>query len=101
MAPGDYLEGHPRTAELLVEVADTTLPHDRGKAGLYAAAGVAEYWILNLREGVIEVYRQPQEGAYTRVTCHGRGDQVQLVRFPDVQVPVSEVLPPLRAPRAT
>ena len=50
---------HPTTALLVVEVSDTTLRHDRRLAGLYATAGVREYWIVNLREHVLEVHRNP------------------------------------------
>jgi Uma2 family endonuclease len=55
----DYTD-HPTTAALVVEVSDTTLPYDRNrKASLYAAAGVADYWIVNLVDLRVEVYRQP------------------------------------------
>jgi Uma2 family endonuclease len=58
--PRDYRHAHPRTALLVVEVADTTLGFDRERKGsLYARAGIAEYWIVNLVEAVVEVYRDP------------------------------------------
>src|SRR5438876_83878 len=45
----DYLDGHPSSAALVVEVADSSLRLDRRlKSGLYARAGLAEYWIVNL-----------------------------------------------------
>jgi Uma2 family endonuclease len=51
---------HPSTALLIVEVSDTSLAYDRAdKASLYAAAGIADYWIVNLIERQIEVYRRP------------------------------------------
>lgn len=50
---------HPTTALLVVEIADSTLRSDRQLAGLYASAGVAEYWIVNLQQKQVEVYRQP------------------------------------------
>jgi Uma2 family endonuclease len=56
--PESYTQ-HPSTAVLIVEVADTSLSLDRKKAAYYAGAGVPEYWILNLRDRVLEVYRQP------------------------------------------
>ena len=59
-SPRDYRDSHPTTAVLVVEVSDTTLVLDRQqKAGLYARAGIPEYWILNLLEQVLEVYRGP------------------------------------------
>lgn len=58
---------HPATAALVVEVARTSLRIDRGvKAQLYARAGIPEYWIINLRDSVVEVHRQPdsERGRY-------------------------------------
>jgi Uma2 family endonuclease len=58
--PRDYLHGHPSTAALVVEVADSTLRLDRRlKAGLYARAGLQEYWVVNLVEGALEMHRAP------------------------------------------
>lgn len=62
----DYLERHPAASEvaLVVEVADTTLQRDRtSKKRLYARAGVAIYWIVNLVEQHIEVYTNPFSNA--------------------------------------
>lgn len=57
-APEDYLAAHPSTAALVVEVADASLRLDRRfKAALYARAGLPEYWIVNLPDRVLEVYR--------------------------------------------
>ena len=62
--PGDYRDSHPTRPALLVEVAESSLELDRaGKGSLYARAGVAEYWIVNLVEGVVEVYRDPEPDA--------------------------------------
>jgi Uma2 family endonuclease len=56
----DYRDAHPSVPVLLVEVADASLGRDRVRKGrLYARAGVAEYWILNLVSEVLEVYREP------------------------------------------
>lgn len=54
----DFVD-HPTTAILAVEVSLTTLPYDRRKAGLYAKAGVPEYWIVNLTKRQLEVRREP------------------------------------------
>jgi Uma2 family endonuclease len=94
--PGDYLDAPASEAWLIVEVADSSLARDREKAKLYAAASVAEYWIVNLADGLIEVHRAPAAGGYTNVTKHGRGDFLRLVQFADVEVRVTDVLPPSR-----
>jgi Uma2 family endonuclease len=58
----DYSREHPRTAALVVEVADTSLTYGRQtKRPLYARAGIPEYWIVNLLDGVLEVFRDPEE----------------------------------------
>ncbi|MEX0828764.1 MAG: Uma2 family endonuclease [Nitrospirales bacterium] len=58
--PDDYVTEHPRTALLVVEVSDTTLPLDRNrKRPIYARAGIPEYWIVNLSDHCLEVYRDP------------------------------------------
>src|SRR5262249_24671840 len=54
------VQAHPTTAALIVEVSDSTLSYDRGRKGsLYARAGVADYWIVNLVDRQVEVYRDP------------------------------------------
>ncbi|MGO9835308.1 MAG: Uma2 family endonuclease [Polyangiaceae bacterium] len=94
--PGDYLDDHPTTAWLVIEVADSSLDRDRAKAKVYAAAGVLEYWIVNLVEGVFEVHSGPSGEAYARVTRHGRGARLRVPQFADLEVAVSDVLPPER-----
>ncbi len=60
--PRDYLGQHPSRPVLVVEVGQASLRRDRGiKAGLYARAGIAEYWIVNLVRRVLEVSRDPLE----------------------------------------
>jgi Uma2 family endonuclease len=57
--PRDYTD-HPTSALLVVEVSETTLTYDRGRKGsLYAASGIADYWIVNLVDRQLEVYRDP------------------------------------------
>jgi Uma2 family endonuclease len=85
----DYAD-HPASAALLVEVSDTTLGYDRNrKASLYATVGVADYWIVNLVDGQLEVYRQPVadnaqtygHGYAARQVLH-RGDAVTPLALP-------------------
>ena len=67
IVPGDprtYVAGHPSTAPLVVEVADSSLRLDRRlKAELYARNRVPEYWIVNLTDATLEVHRNPQSAA--------------------------------------
>jgi Uma2 family endonuclease len=73
---------HPRTAILIVEVARTSLRIDRGvKAALYARAGVPDYWIINLRDSVVEVHRDPDP-------AHSRYRNRQVLQGDDVLAPL-------------
>jgi Uma2 family endonuclease len=56
----DFGQAHPTSAVLIVEISDSTLAYDRRRKGsLYARAGVADYWIVNLVQRQLEVYRAP------------------------------------------
>ncbi len=56
----DYAQAHPTTAVLIVEVSDARVSYDRRRKGsLYARAGIADYWIVNLVRRRLEVYRDP------------------------------------------
>lgn len=91
--PGDYDDEHPSEAHLVIEVAESSLAYDRGtKAPLYAAMGVPEYWIVNVRDGSIEVHREPDAERYGRVTTHRRGEAIALARFPDLVLDVSAIV---------
>ena len=62
-----YISAHPSPNEIyvVIEVSDTTLEKDREvKHPLYANAGIPEYWIINLVDRQIEIYRQPKNGEY-------------------------------------
>jgi Uma2 family endonuclease len=96
VVPGDvndYTDEHPSTAVLIVEVADSSLLHDRKrKGGLYARAGIPEYWILDLTRSYLEVFRNPQKGAYTSRTALRDGDSISpLAR--EITIPVASLLP--------
>jgi len=87
---------HPFThdAFLIVEVADSSLAHDRNrKLRKYAKSGVAEYWIVNLQEDVIEIYRSPHGEEYLDLSVARDGDIIAAQAFPDTAVPVSEIIP--------
>ena len=62
--PRDYPDRHPNTSEvvLIIEVADSTLERDRTiKQTIYAAAGIPEYWIINVRDRQIEIHCSPHQ----------------------------------------
>jgi Uma2 family endonuclease len=60
----DYLNAHPSVPALVIEVADASLSFDRKvKGSLYARGGIRDYWIVNVVDRVLEVYREPQPDA--------------------------------------
>jgi Uma2 family endonuclease len=90
-----YGTAHPGPGDILclIELANTSLAYDRGrKARIYAAAGIRDYIILNLRDEVLEVHRDPGPQGYASVTLLRRGDRLTLLAFPDVQIEVAELL---------
>ena len=99
--PRDYLDAHPSRPVLVVEVAETSLALDRGhKGSLYARAGLADYWILNLVNGVLEVYRRPAPSseapfgwAYSEVQPLGPTELVSPLAAPSARIPVAALLP--------
>jgi Uma2 family endonuclease len=97
----DYEGAHPSTAALVVEVADSSLRLDRRlKAGLYARAGLPEYWIVNLVAGVLEVHRAPEPAAdtaygsvYRSVEVWRPPETVTPLGAPGAHIPVADLLP--------
>ncbi len=98
----DYVRAHPTTALLVVEVSRTSLALDRGvKASLYAAAGIAEYWIVNLQQRLVEVHREPISDAiaafgacYARIERLASGAVISPLAAPQAAVRVDDLLPP-------
>lgn len=92
--PGDYMTEHPDHAVLIAEVADTTLRKDRVVKGpIYAKAGVPEYWIVNLIDGVVERYTESRADGYQRLERMGRDGRLAPLAFPDVVLRVADFLP--------
>lgn len=100
--PWDYVRAHPSAPLLVVEIAETSIALDREhKSGLYARAGVTDYWIVNLPERVIEIYRQPEPAAGTSFGWRYRsaqrlapGTMVSPLSAPEVSIAVGDLLPP-------
>lgn len=92
----DYWKAHPTGAHLLVEVADTSLPQDRlAKSRIYASAGIPEYWVVDLREGVVEVMRDPDRALalYRDVRRVGREQRLEIAALPGVGIDLAELVP--------
>lgn len=99
----DYAGAHPTPPDvlLLIEVADSTLRTDRiVKLPLYARHGIPEVWIVNLPEGIIETYRDPDGEAWRATRRAGRDEVLEPALLPGLRVAVAEVLgaAPARTP---
>lgn len=99
-SPRDYSQ-QPTTAALVVEVSDTSLPIDTGvKAQLYAIAGIADYWVVDLNNRLVIVHRDPRPdpaspsgASYRTVTSLTAGQGVTPLATPQATVNVSDLLP--------
>ncbi len=84
----------PDDVLLLIEVSDTTADYDRNvKLPRYAEAGIPEVWIAVIPEGIVEAHTEPAEGRYRVRRTFGPGDTISPGCFPDITLPVSEILP--------
>ncbi len=94
-------DGHPETAVLVVEIADSSLILDTGrKAALYARAGISEYWIVNLVDARLDVYRNPTVDArfefgavYAEIRGFSADASVTPLAAPAASIRVSDLLP--------
>jgi Uma2 family endonuclease len=99
--PRDYRDAHPDRPVLIVEVALSRLGFDREhKGSLYARAGIADYWIVNIPDRRLEVYRDPVSDAaaafgwrYGQSGVLGPDMRVAPLAKPEAAVSVAELLP--------
>lgn len=90
----EYLEHHPYPENVfwLVEYSNTSLDKDLTvKSQVYAEVGIPEYWVVNLRERELVVFRSPQDGDYKsrRILTTGT---LNPVAFPDLEVLVNNII---------
>ena len=95
-SPDRYRKRIPRADEVLlaIEVSDSSLDDDRlVKGPMYAEARIPEYWIANLPDDCLEVYRSPQpDGTYADKQILHRGQQVEVLAFPGIIFDVADLL---------
>ena len=100
-SPRDYRWEHPVRPVLAVEVAESSLSFDRRRKGsLYARAGIEDYWIVNLVDRILEIYRDPGPDLsafygwrYRSVTTLAPPAAASPRAFPSIQIAVSDLLP--------
>lgn len=92
--PRDYAANHPSIALLVIEVSNTSLQQDRlSKSRIYAGATVPEYWIVNLRDACVEIFRAPDvaQRVYTQRAVARGGDVLHLVAIAGAAIAVDEL----------
>ena len=90
-----YSSRHPNADDvlLLIEVADSSLAFDQNqKLRLYALHGIPEYWLLNLNDLSLEVYRKPNGEVYAEKTTLRAGDTITLSQLPDIALGIADIL---------
>jgi Uma2 family endonuclease len=91
-----HFPSNPRAQDLLlvVEIADSSLNFDLTvKAGLYARAGVSEYWVLDVTGRRLVVHRDPRSGMYADVAAYGEHESVSPLAAPHAQFRVADAFP--------
>ena len=77
---------------LLIEVAESSLRYDRStKLALYAEDGVPEYWVVDVDDEAVEMYREPEGGVYRDVCRIDGPGSVTPAAFPDVALTLAEI----------
>jgi Uma2 family endonuclease len=100
-SPRDYVDSHPARPALVVEVAQSGLPLARGrKAAAYARGGIADYWVVNLLDRVLEVHREParpgparRHWGYAAISTLGADATIAPRSAPTASIRVSDLLP--------
>ncbi len=95
LRPEEYENSVPRATDVLlvIEVVESSLTDDRDvKAPLYAASGIPEYWIVNIVDLIVEVYRQPENGSYSETRRVSADDMLDVLMVPGNAVPATQLL---------
>ena len=100
-SPRDYVDSHPTHPALIVEVAQSGLSIARGrKALVYARARIADYWIVNLIDRVLEVHREParpgparRHWGYAAIETRGADATITPLAAPSPGIRVADLLP--------
>jgi Uma2 family endonuclease len=77
-------------------VADSSLTFDREiKAKIYARSGIADYWVLNVGDRQLHVFREPAIDWYQSEVILGETASISPLQFPIVNIAIQEMLPPI------
>lgn len=90
----DYSKQHPRPSDvlLIIEVADATYDYDTGeKLDLYAKCGIKDYWVVNVKQYRIEVFRKPRRGVYPAPQYFDYDATLSPLAYPKIKLDVQRV----------
>jgi Uma2 family endonuclease len=93
----DYAEHHPRPEDiyLVVEVADSTLKTDcEVKSQLYARSSIADYWVIDIKNRQVHIFRNPTPTGYTSQLILTEAHSISPLAFPDIILSIASILPP-------
>ncbi len=83
----------PPEVLLLIEVSDSTVEYDRDiKKTLYANAGIAEFWLVNLKQNTVERYSSPRNGSYRLAEILESGEKIKAGTIENLELQVDEIL---------
>jgi Uma2 family endonuclease len=89
-----YKHRHPTASDvlLLIEISDSSLYFDRQqKLKLYAQHQISDYWIVNLQNNSLEVYRQPKNASYELQQTLVGGEKIQPLYFPEITLEIADI----------
>ena len=91
-----YAARRPQASDvfLIIEVSESSLGYDRGeKANLFAAAGIADYWVVNILDRCVEVFREPESSSYRSHEVFTAPSEIRPLAFPQVALPLAILFP--------
>lgn len=94
----DYAEHHPVPEDiyLVIEVADSTLKQDcQVKDKLYARSNIAEYWVIDLKNRQVHIFRDPTSTGYTSQLILTETHSISPLAFPEIVLSIASILPPV------
>ena len=94
----DYTQAHPGAEDihLVIEVADSTLKQDcEVKDKLYARSSIVEYWVINIKNRQVQIFRDPTPTGYGSQLILTETHSVSPLAFPDINIAIASILPPV------
>lgn len=96
--PLDYVDHHPTASEvyLIIEVADSSFKYDRETKGkAYAQSGILDYWLLDVNNRKLHVFREPTQEKYQSEVIFSQEAIISPLNFPGLMITIADMLPPV------